>query len=132
MSKGSKVYTGCQNCKQCTNSSVAYVSRKFARVFLGLSTAGVSEVGFAFRKKCRICSHQMSLHRGKRASSSATIQQSSINISFPTPPVPPSQSLDAKPPPGWYKDPQQPTQNRWWDGSNWTDHTKEPDLPKLE
>lgn len=26
-------------------------------------------------------------------------------------------------PQGWYPDPQQPTQQRWWDGSQWTTHT---------
>lgn len=132
MSKGTKVYTGCQNCKQCTNSSAAYASRKLGRVFLGLSTGGMSEVGFAFRKKCRICNHQLSLHKGQKTSSSSVVQQSSININIPTHPSPTSQSLDVKPPPGWYKDLQQPSQNRWWDGTTWTDHTKEFDLPKSE
>lgn len=26
-------------------------------------------------------------------------------------------------PPGWYADPQQPAQQRWWDGMQWTAHT---------
>jgi len=25
------------------------------------------------------------------------------------------------PPPGWYTDPHYPTQQRWWDGTRWTD-----------
>ncbi|MBO9578782.1 MAG: DUF2510 domain-containing protein [Microbacteriaceae bacterium] len=26
------------------------------------------------------------------------------------------------PPPGWYQDPRDPDQLRWWDGENWTTH----------
>src|SRR5215217_4796882 len=26
-------------------------------------------------------------------------------------------------PQGWYTDPHQPTQQRWWDGAQWTEHT---------
>lgn len=26
-------------------------------------------------------------------------------------------------PPGWYPDPAQPAQQRWWDGARWTEHT---------
>lgn len=28
------------------------------------------------------------------------------------------------PPPGWYADPQLPQQERWWDGTAWTDHRR--------
>ncbi|WP_376784142.1 DUF2510 domain-containing protein [Demequina capsici] len=31
-----------------------------------------------------------------------------------------SQSPEA----GWYNDPNDPSTSRWWDGANWTDHTK--------
>ncbi|MEU9733307.1 DUF2510 domain-containing protein [Streptomyces sp. NPDC048002] len=30
------------------------------------------------------------------------------------------------PPPGWYRDPQAPHLERWWDGSAWTDHRRAP------
>ncbi|MFF0743641.1 DUF2510 domain-containing protein [Streptomyces sp. NPDC004111] len=29
-------------------------------------------------------------------------------------------------PPGWYQDPSAPTQERWWDGSAWSAHTRAP------
>ncbi|WP_433548463.1 DUF2510 domain-containing protein [Streptomyces sp. CA-294286] len=29
-------------------------------------------------------------------------------------------------PPGWYQDPSAPTQERWWDGSAWSAHTRPP------
>ena len=31
--------------------------------------------------------------------------------------------------PGWYADPWRPGRRRWWDGSQWTDHTYDPDVP---
>lgn len=30
---------------------------------------------------------------------------------------------DGGPPPGWYPDPQRDGQQRWWNGSRWTEHT---------
>ncbi|OWA02073.1 hypothetical protein B9W62_31125 [Streptomyces sp. CS113] len=31
------------------------------------------------------------------------------------------------PPPGWYRDPSAPHQERWWDGTAWTDHRRAPE-----
>ncbi|SNX57168.1 uncharacterized protein DUF2510 [Streptomyces sp. TLI_55] len=33
------------------------------------------------------------------------------------------------PPPGWYRDPHAPHLERWWDGTAWTEHRREPALP---
>ncbi|MFE7647301.1 DUF2510 domain-containing protein [Streptomyces phaeoluteigriseus] len=33
------------------------------------------------------------------------------------------------PPPGWYGDPTAPHQERWWDGTTWTDHRRTPQSP---
>lgn len=32
-------------------------------------------------------------------------------------------------PPGWYRDPRHPHLERWWDGTAWTEHRREPALP---
>ncbi|MFC8349410.1 DUF2510 domain-containing protein [Streptomyces sp. NPDC057280] len=32
------------------------------------------------------------------------------------------------PPPGWYRDPHAPHLERWWDGTAWTEHRREPAL----
>ncbi|MGW3190156.1 DUF2510 domain-containing protein [Streptomyces ardesiacus] len=31
------------------------------------------------------------------------------------------------PPPGWYRDPSAPHQERWWEGTAWTDHRRTPE-----
>ncbi|MFJ5895273.1 DUF2510 domain-containing protein [Streptomyces sp. NPDC093064] len=33
------------------------------------------------------------------------------------------------PPPGWYRDPNAPHLERWWDGTAWTEHRRAPGLP---
>ncbi|MFI9602391.1 DUF2510 domain-containing protein [Streptomyces sp. NPDC052043] len=33
------------------------------------------------------------------------------------------------PPPGWYRDPNAPHQERWWDGTAWTEHRRAPAAP---
>ncbi|WP_217141563.1 DUF2510 domain-containing protein [Streptomyces sp. AC627_RSS907] len=33
------------------------------------------------------------------------------------------------PPPGWYRDPSGPHQERWWDGTAWTEHRRAPEAP---
>jgi hypothetical protein len=37
--------------------------------------------------------------------------------------------MSMTPPPGWYRDPKQPHLERWWDGTAWTEHRREPALP---
>lgn len=32
-------------------------------------------------------------------------------------------------PPGWYPDPGAPQEERWWDGTAWTDHRRPPEAP---
>lgn len=59
-----RVYTACRDCKRCTNSRIADGGRKLGRAALAFTTMGISEVGFAAKKKCRMCGHQMSLHHG--------------------------------------------------------------------
>lgn len=34
--------------------------------------------------------------------------------------------MSMTPPPGWYRDPSYPLAERWWDGSAWTDHRRQP------
>lgn len=59
-----RIYTACRDCKRCTNSPIANSGRKAGRATIAFTTVGLSEVGLAMRKKCSLCGHQMSLHRG--------------------------------------------------------------------
>ncbi|MEU0032447.1 DUF2510 domain-containing protein [Streptomyces sp. NPDC006333] len=34
--------------------------------------------------------------------------------------------MSMTPPPGWYRDPSYPLVERWWDGTAWTDHRRQP------
>jgi hypothetical protein len=34
--------------------------------------------------------------------------------------------MSMTPPPGWYRDPRHPHLERWWDGTAWTEHRREP------
>ncbi|MFE9767397.1 DUF2510 domain-containing protein [Streptomyces sp. NPDC005808] len=36
--------------------------------------------------------------------------------------------MSMKPPPGWYRDPSYPLVERWWDGTAWTDHRRQPEV----
>ncbi|MGX1121689.1 hypothetical protein RKD37_007052 [Streptomyces ambofaciens] len=35
--------------------------------------------------------------------------------------------MSMTPPPGWYRDPSAPHQERWWDGAAWTEHRRAPE-----
>ncbi|WP_200302797.1 DUF2510 domain-containing protein [Streptomyces adelaidensis] len=35
--------------------------------------------------------------------------------------------MSSSPPPGWYSDPSYPLTERWWDGTAWTDHRRQPE-----
>ncbi|UUU20795.1 DUF2510 domain-containing protein [Streptomyces sp. DSM 40750] len=37
--------------------------------------------------------------------------------------------MSSSPPPGWYRDPSFPLTERWWDGTAWTDHRRQPEQP---
>lgn len=37
--------------------------------------------------------------------------------------------MSSSPPPGWYRDPSYPLTERWWDGTAWTDHRRQPAVP---
>ncbi|MEU9138145.1 DUF2510 domain-containing protein [Streptomyces sp. NPDC048404] len=38
--------------------------------------------------------------------------------------------MSMTPPPGWYRDPSYPLVERWWDGTTWTDHRRQPETPQ--
>ncbi|MEU2588492.1 DUF2510 domain-containing protein [Streptomyces avermitilis] len=38
--------------------------------------------------------------------------------------------MSSTPPPGWYRDPSYPLVERWWDGTAWTDHRRQPETPQ--
>ncbi|GGN70463.1 membrane protein [Streptomyces albiflavescens] len=38
--------------------------------------------------------------------------------------------MSMTPPPGWYRDPSYPLTERWWDGTAWTDHRRQPEVPQ--
>ncbi|MFE0173074.1 DUF2510 domain-containing protein [Streptomyces sp. NPDC059002] len=39
--------------------------------------------------------------------------------------------MSMTPPPGWYPDPHQPSVERWWDGTAWTEHRRTPEVPQM-
>lgn len=115
-----RIYTGCRDCRNCTNSSVAHGARKAGRGLAAVGSLGMSEVGMAMSGKCRACGHQMSLHGEARAPQPQVVVQ--------------ARETPQGPPPGWYPDPRGGPAPRWWDGVRWTVTQllpPEPQMPQL-
>lgn len=124
MGKSTRVEQGCRDCKKCTNSGVANLGRNSSRATMGLMTMGMSEVGMrALSKKCRICNHQLSLHKSEEART----PQPAVTFVMPAPASPaapaPALPVISGPPAGWYADPRGFAPLRWWNGVDWTEHT---------
>jgi hypothetical protein len=101
---------------------VANLGRNTGRVTAAVMTVGMSELGLAFTKNCRICGHKLSLHGG--ADYVASAPQPVVIMQQPAPQVAVPQQAPQGPPPGWYADKQDPSIQRWWDGVKWTEHTQ--------
>jgi hypothetical protein len=127
------VKTACRDCKKCTNSMGANAGRDTGRPTAAFVTVGLSEIGFAMRKKCRLCGHQMSLHAGAEA---PTVQPTVVMAAAPTQaPAPVGAAQPAAPqgpPPGWYLDPDGGSLQRWWDGTRWTEFKQGSSLPQSD
>lgn len=57
-----RIKSACRDCKKCTNSGVANAGRNSAKTGVAIMTLGLSSMALSFRKKCRVCDHQLSLH----------------------------------------------------------------------
>ncbi|MGY1636235.1 DUF2510 domain-containing protein [Geodermatophilus sp. SYSU D00742] len=84
----------------------------------------------AFAKKCRICNHQLSLHKGAEATTpqpGVSLTQMAASFiaaaSAPKTPEPAAPPVASGPPAGFYPDPQGLAPYRWWNGQEWTEHT---------
>lgn len=109
-----KVEVGCRDCKKCTNSDFANAGRNLGRTGAAIMTFGVSELVMAGTKNCRVCGHKLSLHKGQDYVQSPPQQVQIVNAPSPQ-----------GPPPGWYQDPGRYPRLRWWDGFQWTEHTRD-------
>ena len=128
-----RVYTGCHNCKRCTNSAAAEFGRKQGKLWLNLATAGGAAAVQAFTADCRACGHKLSLHdRGGEPQGNSYPAPVFMQPAPPQPmpaPYMPAPPPPQGPPPGWYPDQQIPQLMRWWDGTRWTEHTQQGGLP---
>lgn len=57
-----RVYSGCRDCKRCTNPAVANFGRTSGRIGAAASTLGGSEPARGFTRNCTVCGHKLSLH----------------------------------------------------------------------
>lgn len=116
-----RVKTGCNNCKRCTNSGAAELGRKQGKLWANVFTFGSVAAVQAFTADCRACSHKLSLHdTGGQATGNS--YATPVAVRQPSPasaPLPPPPAVPA----GWYRDPAGQPCSRWWDGTQWTQHT---------
>ncbi|WP_128645060.1 hypothetical protein [Rhodococcus sp. BS-15] len=95
-----RVYTGCRDCKNCTNSDLAHTGRKLGRTSAKVATLGASELAMATKKKCRACGHQLSLHSQFTDATRAPIAYAIPVLQTPAPTPPLSGTADGPGQPG--------------------------------
>lgn len=92
-----RAQTACRDCKRCTNSAFAEIGRKSGRTTAALLTVGMSELGFAMMKKCKLCGHQMSLHGATTAPPPTVAVETPVTSGYPAT-MPPAQPPEMETP----------------------------------
>ena len=57
-----RIKSACRDCKKCMGSGVAVAGRNSAKAGMAVMTLGLSSLALSFKRKCRVCDHQLSLH----------------------------------------------------------------------
>lgn len=103
------------------------------RKTMSLSTAGLidfrsdKERAAAYGRGTRTeARKQTKLMQQQLAAQQAAAQAASTPVALPMPVQAPAPQL---PPAGWYQDANNPTVNRWFDGTQWTDHVQPVNTP---